>query len=164
MLTYDSCAVQLQEVPNEISLSFYICDCPHHCIGCSSPWLREPGSIQLTKENLLHQMAITPYFSCVTFMGGDEKHKDIIELTKVIHEQGKRVCMYSGDDFIDKDLADVLDYYKLGHWDASKGPLNDPNTNQRMYEKIQGNWKDITSSFWRKEALWKPQQEKHIND
>lgn len=70
VLTYNQCAVQLQEVPDEISLSFYICNCPHKCLGCSSPWLQEVGDKKLL-SNLEFEINKVQDISCITFMGGD---------------------------------------------------------------------------------------------
>lgn len=136
VLTYNEYAVQLQEIPDEISLSFYICQCPHRCHGCSSPWLQEVGKYKLISEldNIINKYS---YITCVCFMGGDLCHNDIIDAAKIVHAHGIKTAMYSGDDEIDKDLVPYLDYYKVGHWDEKRGPLNEvEKTNQRMYKIV----------------------------
>ena len=55
--------------------------------------------------------------------------------------------MYSGDDEIDKSLAAVLDYYKVGSWMPERGPLNSTTTNQKLYRIVGDNLVDITFKF-----------------
>jgi len=48
-----------------------------------------------------------------------------------------------------------LDYIKIGRYIAEQGPLNNPNTNQRLYKIVPliGGFKgveDITSRLWKK--------------
>lgn len=79
-------------------------------------------------------------------MGGDANHKDIIALCDYIHSLGLKTAMYSGDDTIDLDLVNKLDYYKVGSYQEELGPLDSPATNQRLYRVVDGELKDIT--YW----------------
>lgn len=162
-LTFNNYAIQLQEVPGEISLSFYIADCPHRCEGCSSPWLWLAGNYELSRQTLERAIAKFPYISCVTFMGGDGRHEELIALADMVHKCGKKVCVYSGDDYWDMDLSLVCDYYKVGSWDKNRGPLNCKTTNQTMWRRISRNvFENITALFQTKESEWKPHQEEQL--
>ena len=46
----------------------------------------------------------------------------------------------------------ILDYYKIGPYIPEKGPLNKNTTNQVMYKKVDGEWKDITYRFQEKKV------------
>ena len=50
------------------------------------------------------------------------------------HKNGLKVAVYLGEDNIPEELdKNYFDYIKIGHWDASKGGLDSPTTNQKMY-------------------------------
>ena len=146
-----------QEVPDEISLSFSITNCPHKCRGCHSPWLREDCG-----EDLFWKMPqlIRKYkdqITCVLFMGGDDP-KQIEQLKVALHycrAKELKTALYSGeDDFItDQELLNLLDYVKIGSYQENLGGLKSPNTNQKFNKKIQGNWTDITYKFWSNDLL-----------
>lgn len=60
--------------------------------------------------------------------------------------------MYSGRQSIELEMWELFDYVKLGPYIPEFGPLDNPNTNQRLY-KINRETKDIediTSMFWRR--------------
>ena len=47
-----------------------------------------------------------------------------------------------------------FDYIKIGPYIPNRGPLNNPNTNQRMYKidhEFYHNFVDITNKFWKHE-------------
>ena len=50
---------------------------------------------------------------------------------------------------LSKEYFDIFDYVKIGHYEQKFGPLNDKNTNQRLYQIDSGNVKDITYKFWK---------------
>ena len=145
-----------QEVPNEISIAFAITGCPHRCEGCHSPELRENIGIPLVEniEKILYYTE-SPPVTCVCFMGGDQNQDDLIAASKIAHEYGYKVCLYSGLDdakMICKELMEQLDYLKIGSYQKDKGPLNKRTTNQRMFKRThEDHWVDITNKFWRKE-------------
>lgn len=67
-----------------------------------------------------------------------------------------KVGWYSGRQELSKEIElKNFDYIKLGPYIEEKGPLNNPNTNQKFYEVCRINklpdkfiMKDITSKFW----------------
>ena len=70
-----------------------------------------------------------------------------------------KIGWYSGRRELSPDIKlRNFDYVKLGPYVETKGPLNKPTTNQRMYqvvkEKMEGKpttykLNDITSKFWK---------------
>ena len=141
-----------QEIPDEISLSFAISNCPHRCEGCHSPELRtdcgrEVAEILAPTINK-YKKAIT----CVLFLGGDDD-KQIGELLGALtycKMLGLKTALYSGQDNFAANcqLAYLLDYYKVGSYKKDLGALSSPTTNQRLYKKNNGRWEDITYRFW----------------
>lgn len=148
MIKFYDYAVVFQEIPDEITLAIEITNCPHHCIECHSPWLREDVGAVLDHGTLLSLIKQNNYITCVCFMGGDANHKEIAELSEFLHATtNKKIAMYSGDKDIDTTLVDVLDYYKVGPYIKERGPLTDPNTNQRLYYIKNKELIDITYKF-----------------
>ena len=150
MLKYFDKAIVFQEIPDEVSLAINITNCPHRCKNCHSPYLREDIGKELTYEELdsLLKNRINQNVSCILFMGGDSSHSDIVDLSNYIHTKYKyKVAMYSGDDIVDYDLLNCLDYYKYGSYQEDKGGLDKITTNQVMLSIEKGEIKDITKKF-----------------
>lgn len=146
-----------QEVPDEVSISFAISNCPFHCEGCHSPWLQTDCGREL--EDILIPL-LNKYegtISCVLFMGGDDK--DQIQELKTWLEYCKRrklkTALYSG--FYDLthlyDILPLLDYIKVGPYMKQYGGLKSPTTNQVMYKNENGELKEITYKFWTSEIV-----------
>ena len=158
MLKYKGFAVVFQEVPDEISLAINICGCTHRCPDCHSQFLWDDDGQPLMADfhDLLNRYR--PYISCICFMGGDQNQSELEMLCKIAHADGFKTCLYTAyfmSDLI-KPLLNELDYVKVGRFIKEKGPLTNPNTNQKMYRKsTSGNvdtWLDITDRFWAKYA------------
>lgn len=164
MLKYVDTAVTLSEIPDEITLCINISNCPCHCKGCHSPYLAEDigerldawvslGSTVLDKL-ILKNKGIT----CIAFMGGDSDPKTVNHCARYIRYtyQNLLIAWYSGRQELSKEIElKNFDYIKLGPYIEEKGPLNNPNTNQRLYEICRVHklpdiflMKDITSKFW----------------
>lgn len=161
MVKYCGYYITFQEVPNEVSLTFTISNCPYRCEGCHSPWLQKNIGDELTAATIMrlldkYQGAVT----CVCFMGEGNDLDALSFLIGCVHECGLKTCVYSGKD-IAHDLRDycgypILDYIKTGSYKKELGGLSSPTTNQRMW-KMSGFtddgvavYEDITSWFWRK--------------
>lgn len=141
-----------QEIPDEISLSFSISNCPNNCEGCHSPHLRTDcgRDVFWLLPQLLRKYR--DIISCVLFMGGNDP-KQINALKIALYyckTKGLKTALYSGyDDFPqDKQLLQQLDYIKIGSYKKDCGGLKYPTTNQKLYKKDDGEWKDITFKFW----------------
>ena len=163
MLTFTDFELDLRSIPGEICLTFYICDCPCHCHGCSSPWLWERGKYELNAARIIKAINLTPYATCILFMGGDNDLAEVAHLAQIVRGRHKKAAFYSGRDTFDPTVCKSLDYYKIGHWDAAAGPLNSPTTNQALFKRTGDvTFTNITSKFWTRENEWKPQQEEDI--
>lgn len=63
-----------------------------------------------------------------------------------------KVAWYSGRQELSKEInVDNFDFIKLGPYQEEKGPLNNPNTNQKFYQVVEGELVDITYKFWKHE-------------
>lgn len=154
-------AITFTEFPDEIALCLNISNCPCHCEGCFESYLKEDVGKELTFQLIDDLMVKYKNYgiTIVGFMGGDIDHKEIIHIGKYIKDKySLKIGMYSGFDFIDLDLVEVLDYYKIGRYIVPKGeekdwckktcgPINFPWSNQRMYKKINNKLVDITERF-----------------
>lgn len=140
-----------QEVPDEVSLSFSISNCPNNCEGCHSPWLRTDCGDDLYWKMPQLLRHYKDKITCVLFMGGDDE-KQKYELMTALHYcriKGYKTALYSGFDvWPDRELLMMLDYVKIGHYNPALGGLKSCTTNQRMYKKNGGEWEDITNKFW----------------
>lgn len=150
-LKYIGYAIVFQEVPNEITLAFNISDCPYKCRGCHSEYLWEYKGDFLLKdiENIIFKYR--DFITCICFLGGDQNLNELEQALSIVKKYKLKTCVYSGNDNISlfKNLYQLLDYIKIGHYDESKGGLNNKYTNQKMYKIEDGKvTKDITPLFW----------------
>jgi hypothetical protein len=68
---------------------------------------------------------------------------------KRIQTKGERPVQYHLLEY-----RKYFDYIKIGPYIKDRGPLNNPNTNQRMYKidhEFYHNFVDITNKFWKHE-------------
>lgn len=157
MLKYTDSQVTFSEVPDEISLCINISNCPNNCLGCHSSYLKNDIGTLLSKEELSRLIEANQGISCVCIMGGDSEPKEVNNIAKFIRDKYKlKTTWYSGNTELSKDIdISNFDFIKIGPYDRNKGPLNNPNTNQKFYEVVTmstGKQKlhDITFKFWRK--------------
>lgn len=153
--------VVFEEIPDEITLSINITNCPCHCPDCHSKFLWEDVGTELTKDELNRLIKSNDGITCVCFMGGDANPKEINELAEAINANDTyghkplKIAWYSGKDELSKDInVGVFNYIKLGRYDKNFGPLNKETTNQRLYEvfmREEGEFelKNITNKFWK---------------
>lgn len=163
MLKYVDTKVVFAEIPNEITLAINISNCPCHCKGCHSPYLAEDVGEYLKMSTLLHLCDRNEGITCVSFMGGDSEPGGVNFLASVIKimKPELKTAWYSGKSEIDQNIdLKNFDYIKVGPYIEEKGPLNNPNTNQRLYEvnrlsKLPDRFslKDITYKFWKNENI-----------
>jgi anaerobic ribonucleoside-triphosphate reductase activating protein len=158
MLKFVDTKVVFQEIPDEVTLAINISNCPCHCEDCHSSYLAEDIGETLTTDKLRKLIDNNKGISCVAFMGGDSSPMDISILARYIKNcHNLKVGWYSGRDYIDDNVIFNLnnfDYIKIGPYIKDRGPLNNPNTNQRMYKidhEFYPNFVDITNKFWKHE-------------
>ena len=143
--------VTFSEIPDEITLCINISNCPCHCKGCSEPWLADDIGEELTAERVLEMAAKNYGITCICFMGGDSDYATLYNICRQVKQKLPllKLAIYSGRSEMNSFVASVMDYYKVGPWIAELGPLNVKTTNQRLYQKIDHNWIDITYKFWK---------------
>ena len=153
MLKYVDTLVSFSEVPDEISLCINISNCPCGCIGCHSTYLAEDIGEELTIGVLYDLVRKNHGITCVCLMGGDSDPEIINCLAvslKIISWARVKVAWYSGRQYIPDEIdTQFFDYIKIGPYVEKLGGLTSPNTNQIMYQNIDGRLVEITSKFWR---------------
>lgn len=156
MLKYVNTGVVFQEIPDEMTLSINISNCPCRCPGCHSSYLWKDIGTPLTPMSL--DLLLSKYgqdITCVCFMGGDAEPKSVNALAKYVHDNhpGLRVGWYSGRQIIPSTIHKKdFDYIKVGPYISHLGCLKDPTTNQRLYRRVAGDeFEDITNRFWKKQ-------------
>ena len=149
-------SVVFAEIPDEVSLAINLSCCPHHCPGCHSPYLQTDCGEELTTDVLDKLVKDNKGITCIVFMGGDADKHRLLELARHLSATGYKLAWYSGEEDIDfYKYGWYFDYIKVGPFIKEKGPLNDPNTNQRLYKTGRlHNYKqiiitDITNKFWK---------------
>ncbi|MBR4913431.1 MAG: anaerobic ribonucleoside-triphosphate reductase activating protein [Bacteroidales bacterium] len=151
MLKYYNYDIVFQEIPDEVTLAVNLTNCPHRCVGCHSPHLREDiGDVlnDRTLDSLLKKYG--QQITCVCFMGGDGQAKDVETLAKHLRQHSKlKVAWYSGNAMLPRN-AQLFDYVKVGGYKPELGGLRSRTTNQRLYRYTNGHSEDITSRFWKK--------------
>lgn len=155
MLKYVNKGIVFQEIPDEVTLSINLSNCPCHCPGCHSRYLWQDIGEPLTPMTL--EGFIRDYGSditCVCFMGGDAEPAYINNLARYLHREHPelKVAWYSGRSYVPLTVRKAdFDYIKLGPYIEHLGCLKERTTNQRLYKRASGDdFTDITSRFWKK--------------
>ena len=150
MLKYHNYAIVFQEIPDEVTLAVNLTNCPHRCVGCHSPHLREDiGEVLNEKamDSLLKKYG--KQITCVCFMGGDGQAQDVETMARHLRQHSSlKVAWYSGNTTLPRN-AQLFDYVKIGGYQANLGGLRSRTTNQRLYRYVNGKTVDITERFWR---------------
>lgn len=154
-MKYVNTGIVFQEIPDEVTLSVNISNCPCRCPGCHSKYLWVDEGTPLTPEEI--DRLVAEYgtdITCVSFMGGDADPAYVNDMAVYIHEHHPRlrVAWYSGRTHISPIVnKEDFDYIKIGPYIRHLGALKDPTTNQRLYKRMpDGSFSDITSRFWKK--------------
>ena len=150
--------VVFAEIPDEITLALNITNCPHHCKGCHSPYLRDDIGDELTTDILDELIKKNNGITCILFMGEGKDDSALKELILYLENNYPelKIGLYTGLEKVDdKFYWANLDYLKIGPYIEGYGPINKETTNQRMYKaELLSNgekeWNDITEKFWRK--------------
>lgn len=179
MLKYVGYDIVFREIPDETTLAINISNCPCHCPGCHSSYLAEDIGEPLTITRIEKLINENKGITAICFMGGDNDPKLInhyaglvraLTTTKTadIHKEIRfpkvsipaetvplniKIGWYSGRATLAEEIdLHNFDYIKLGPYIEECGPLNNPNTNQRLYKVIveDGELTNITYKFWDK--------------
>jgi anaerobic ribonucleoside-triphosphate reductase activating protein len=133
-MRYAFADIVFQEVPDEISLLFFICGCPHRCPGCHSAklWKPELGE-ELSPETFSSWLdRYQGLVSCILFFGGEWWPTVLAAHLRMARERGFKTCLYTGLDDVSAEVKAELDYLKTGPWDPQRGGLDSPTSNQRF--------------------------------
>lgn len=147
--------IVFEEIPDCVTLAVTISNCPFHCEGCHSDYLRQDIGKILDEKEIDQLFEKNKGFNCFLFLGDSHK-KDVLNAAKYIREKYKdiKLAIYSGYDGLLFDYVEAFDYVKTGKYMEEFGPLSEKTTNQRLYEIKDGKEKDITHKFWdRKKSL-----------
>ena len=138
-----------EEIPDRVTLAVEISNCRGNCPGCHSPFLRKDIGEELTPEIIDHLFADNFGVNCFLFLGEGHDSETLLKLAGHIRafHPGVETAVYSGREKVEDGYYDAFDYVKTGPYIEALGPLDSPNTNQRLYY----HGKDITSVFWRKQ-------------
>ena len=155
MLKVASFDIVFQEIPGEVTLALNLSNCPCHCPGCHSVHLAEDIGRELDEElmaDLLDRYG--NQITCVAFMGGDAAPEEVAQWARYIHQlpitnYQLRTAWYSGRTNMPTDHT-AFDYVKLGPYIEALGGLKSEKTNQRLYQRVGDEWRDITSVFRKK--------------
>lgn len=154
MLKYVNTGIVFQEIPDEVTLSINISNCPNHCPGCHSQYLWQDIGDKLTDDVI--DGFVKEYDSditCICLMGGDNAPEDVERVAKYIHHHypSLKVGWYSGRQRIPATVnKSSFDYIKVGPYIQHLGCLKERTTNQRLYKRAVGSdFRDITSRFWK---------------
>ncbi len=156
MLKYENAGIVFQEIPDEVTLSINISNCPCHCPGCHSKYLWENIGKPLDKDAVDRFMDnYRSSITCVCFMGGDADPQSVDRLAAYVRETYPEIHIgwYSGRTVISAEISrENFDYIKIGPYLKHLGGLNKRTTNQRLYKIERQNLSmiDITFEFWKK--------------
>lgn len=159
MLKFVDTEVVFQEIPDEITLAINISNCPNNCEGCHSAYLAQDIGEELSDSRVRRLIEDNKGISCIAFMGGDISPIEIIFKAQLVKMEypNLKVAWYSGKDQIDNNVLinrQFFDYIKIGPYIPDRGPLNNLNTNQKMFKvdhDFYYNFIDITNKFWKDE-------------
>ena len=138
-MRYLNYQVVFKEVPDEVTLSINITNCPYRCPGCHSSYLQEDVGEELTFETLSSLIEKHKGITCVCFMGGDRNTYKLLTFAYFIKiEYGLKTAWYSGMDTMPERLIenvkDVLNYVKIGSYKKDRGGLESRETNQQFFK------------------------------
>lgn len=137
MLKYHTIDISCRAIPQEVSLIFNITGCTIKCPGCNEKTLWKDKGIPLTFNEVRSILAnYNNAISCVCFMGGEHEPKEINDLARFVkhHYPSLNIAWYSGLDKIAPEIEYCnFNYLKTGSYQAHKGALGSPDTNQRVF-------------------------------
>ncbi len=140
--------IVIEEIPDRVTLAVEISNCRGNCPGCHSPFLKKDIGDELTPEIIDTLIAGNFGVTCFLFLGEGKDTGALFALARHIKDShpGVETAVYSGRESVEPEFFELFDYVKTGPYIEARGPLNNPDTNQRLYYHRN----DITSRFWRR--------------
>lgn len=150
-MKYVDVRIVFQEVPDEITLAINISGCTCHCEGCHSPYLAEDIGEHLDNETLNRLIEENKGITCICFMGEGRDSRELNSLISYIKDNyNLKIGYYTGREELPTTIdLSLLDFYKVGPYIKTLGPLTSRRTNQRFYRKEGGQWINRTDLFWK---------------
>lgn len=157
-MKYVDTMVTFREVPDEITLCINISGCKIHCPDCHSKHLWEDIGNILDTKTLDSLIEANKGITCVSFMGGEPNDIAYFLFWVKTRHPLIKTCYYTGRKWLSHEeistINRYLDYLKIGPYIKEKGGLDNPNTNQSFYKKVESSeeyyWEDITYKFQNK--------------
>ena len=154
LLYYTEIGLSPYEVPEHNSICIYISGCCNHCKNCHYPMLQKSNFgdkilVNFLKIIQLYQNQAT----CVCFLGEGEnttyEHQEFYKMVRIAKSHNLQTCLYCGRDTDVEEWMSIFDFVKLGSYQEKLGGLNCETTNQKLLEKVEDKYKDITCEFWK---------------
>ena len=151
----DEVSIGFLEIPIEISLIIPLAGCGKACPSCHSPHHRTAtnGVIFTEKELVSAIEKRKDKISCVCFFNGEANPEELISFLTIVKGYKLKTAFYSGRNSIeelDTNILPFLDYIKLGEYREADGPIDNKETNQKLFRVKDGELQeDITNLFWR---------------
>lgn len=135
-MKYVDTMVVFREIPDEITLAINISGCNIHCKDCHSKYLWKDIGKTLNTKSLNNLITANDGITCVCFMGGNQDLNTLFSLFSYIKTKfnNLKIAWYSGETKFPWYFTSVLNFIKLGPYIKEKGGLNNPNTNQCLYQ------------------------------
>lgn len=146
MVKYVDSKVVFEEIPDCVTLAVTISNCPFHCKGCHSDYLREDIGEVLDNRTIDELLKKNNGVNCFLFLGDSRNTSEINECAKYIKENHPNIktAVYSGYDTIIDEYKKYFDYVKTGKYIKELGPISSKTTNQRLYKRNGERFIDIT--------------------
>lgn len=156
--------VTFREIPDEISLCVNFSCCCIRCPDCHSKYLWNNVGDVFTFDVMKDLVQKNQGITCFCFMGASTI-RDIRTLTNLLIQKlndpvfkDLKFAWYTGLELneIPKDINPIpfLNYIKVGPYKAECGPLDNPNTNQKLYRIDKTAYGNILMDIT--EKLYKP--------
>lgn len=152
MLYYTEADLSPLEVPGERALCIYISGCMNRCPNCHYPELQHQNYGSALNGNFEKLVLLyRNYCTCICFMGEGENtpasRRELAGYSRLARACGLRTCLYCGRDTGIESWMRCFDYIKLGSYQPRYGPIDQPGTNQRMYQRHDSVYTDVTFRF-----------------
>ena len=154
-------SVVMEEIPDRVTLAVDISNCPGHCEGCHSPFLRKDIGEPLTASVIDTLVRDNFGVNCFLFLGEGRDPSALLQLAAHARSLGLAVALYSGRQEVEDAIWAAFDYVKVGPYRPECGPLNRRSTNQRLYRSLGPDentpadlckagraFQDMTPRFW----------------
>lgn len=154
-MKYYTTKICFQEIPDEISYTYFLTNCPNRCPDCHSPHLREDIGTPVLESLIETLEKQKDRCTCILFMGGDDdkQYSSLLQALSICKKYGYKTALYSGYDLdhATDHMLGLLDYIKVGPYVNELGGLRSTKTNQRLYKLYNGDiTQDLTYKFWRR--------------